>query len=109
MNLVIGYLVGSISVGIAVVVMNHNLAEQKRAYERVLDEKNDRVCELSNIESFRRGRDAEANEQKGYQLELMRENERLRADNDELRHQLNLECVFDHKMKTIGRATLQVR
>lgn len=109
LQLVVGYLAGSATVIIAVRIMNQKLSSQKRHYDSLLGDSTRMVNDLSNRDAFRQGRDYEANEQRRYRMQLREENEALRADNNELRHQLGLECVFEHKIKTLGQATIQVR
>lgn len=109
LQLVVGYLAGSATVIIAVRIMNQKLSSQKRHYDNLLGDSTRRVNDLSNRDAFRQGREFEANEQRRYRMQLREENEALRADNNDLRHQLGLECVFDHKLKTLGQATIQVR
>lgn len=109
LQLVVGYLAGSATVIIAVRIMNQKLSSQKRHYDSLLGDSTRKVNDLSNRDAFRQGREFEANEQRRYRMQLREENEALRADNNDLRHQLGLECVFDHKLKTLGQATVQVR
>ena len=107
--LVVGYLAGSATVIISVRVMNQKLSSQKRHYDGLLSDSTRKANDLANRDAFRQGREFEANEQRRYRMQLREENEALRADNNDLRHQLGLECVFDHKLKTLGQATIQVR
>lgn len=109
LQLVVGYLVGSATVIIAVRIMNQKLSSQKRHYDSLLGDSIRKVNDISKRDAFRQGREFEANEQRRYRMQLREENEALRADNNYLRHQLGLECVFEHKLKTLGQATIQVR
>lgn len=109
LQLVVGYLAGSATVIIAVRIMNQKLKNQKSHYDNLLGDSTRRVNDLSNRDAFRQGREFEANEQRRYSMQLREENEALRADNNDLRHQLGLECAFNHRIKKLGQATVQVR
>lgn len=109
LQLICGYIAGCATVITAVCIMNRKLKQQQHKYDNLLDERDHRLDYLSFQDAFRQGREYEANEQHCFRTKLSSEIAALQADNNNLRHQLGLECTFQHKLKTVGRATMQVR
>lgn len=106
---IIGSIVGGTTVATAVWVMNQKLNTQKKYYDGLLRDSNKKLTDLTNKDAYRQGRDDENEHQRQYRARLHAENDTLRAENNDLRRQLGLECIFEHKLKTNGKAIVTVR
>lgn len=87
-------------------VMDHKLKTQKRAYDEVIRQNYETIDGLQFRDAYQKGRQYEMSVQNTKVAQMADEIQRLHEDNADLRRQLGLEVIFEHRLKTQGRATI---
>lgn len=105
-TLIAGFAAGCATTIAAYCVMDHRLKTQKKAYEEVIRQNYETIDGLQFRDAYQQGRQYEITVQHTKFAEMNSEIQQLHADNADLRRQLSLEVIFDHRLKTQGKATI---
>ena len=105
-TLIAGFAAGCATTVAAYCVMDHKLKAQKRAYEEVIRQNYETIDGLQFRDAYQQGRQYEMTVQNTKFAQMTGELQRLHEENADLRRQLGLEVLFDHRLKTQGRATM---
>lgn len=105
-TLIAGFAAGCATTVAAYCVMDHKLKTQKRDYEEVIRQNYETIDGLQFRDAYHQGRQYEMTVQNTKFAQMAGELQRLHEDNADLRRQLGLEVLFEHRLKTQGRATI---
>ena len=105
-TLIAGFAAGCATTVAACCIMDHKLKTQKRAYEDVINRNYETIDSLQFRDAYHQGRQYEMTIQNAKISQMVGEIHQLHEENSDLRRQLGLEVLFDHRLKTQGRATI---